>query len=151
MLWKNFLEYFKFPKIAITLLLTVSIFSILQLAQNNAWVVVVLTVPISLISVYYNFKIFPHKIEIKPVQGKSFMILEYLDSINSYTGRIVQLPFIAIYYTTFSNLKNSNTVLEELAISLVLSSLSVLLYGYFFFLPAKIREYFLSNYSEFAQ
>jgi hypothetical protein len=149
MLWQNFLEYFRLPKIAITLIIMVSVFSVLRMTENNSLAIIILTVPISLVSIYYTFILFPKKIKVKTTHNKSFMILEYLESISKITGSIVQLPLFAILFSDV--FKYTNTISEEILISVIISMLAVFLYGYFFFLPKKIRKYFMSYYSEFAQ
>jgi hypothetical protein len=149
MLWQNFLEYFRLPKIAVTFIIMVSVFSVLRVTENNSLAIIILTIPFSLVSLYYAFILFPKKIKVKTTHNKSFMILKYLESKSTLTGSIIQLPLFAI---TFSRVfKYTNTISEEILISAIISILTVFLYGYFFFLPKKIRMYFMLHYSEFAQ
>ncbi len=151
MLWQNFIEYFRFPKIAITVLLFIMLFSLLQIADNNSLLIILLTVPLSLASIYYNFVLFPKKIEIKSIREKSFLILRYLESINNQAGKLTFLPITVPLITMGWHLKYTNTLYLEVLIAAVLSLFAVLMYGYFFFLPKKIKEHFMLNYSEFAQ
>ncbi len=151
MLWQNFIEYFRFPKIAVTVLLFIMLFSLLQIADNNSLLIILLTVPLSLASIYYNFVLFPERIEIKPIREKSFLILRYLESINNQAGKLTFLPLTVPLITMGWHLKYTNTLYLEVLIAAVLSLFAVLMYGYFFFLPKKIKEHFMLNYSEFAQ
>lgn len=150
-LLQNFIEYFRLPKIAITALLFIMLFSLLQMVDNNSLVIILLSVPISLVSIYYNFVLFPKNIEIKPTRGKSFLILKYLESINIQAGKLTFLPLIVPIITMGWHLKYTNALYLEVLIAAILSSFAVLMYGYYFFLPKKIKEYFMLNYSEFAQ
>lgn len=149
-LWRYFLEYFRLPKILITLILFSAIFTVLRLVQNNFQVIFLMTIPISFSTIYYYFFYFPKKIDINPADNKTFVLLDYLKNINAKVGSLVQAPFLVYMFSFGTHLRYSNAVWEELIISAIFALLLVLSYGHFFFLPQKIREYFFKNYSEYA-
>jgi len=150
-LWRYFLEFFKLPKIIVSVVLTLFIFVLLQSVNNNTWVIIIYCVPFSIASIYYNFVLFPKKIEIKTAEGKSFLTLNYLENINRSTGSIVQLPLIVMLFSSSLHLQYTNMFFAEILISIILSILTVLMYGYFFFLPKKIKEHFMANFAEFVK
>lgn len=150
-LWQYFLEYFKLPKILITVALSLVILALLQLTERNAWIIALYFVPLSLFSLYYNFKIFPKKVDINPVDGKSFMILNYLKNIGNRTGSLVMLPPYILFFSGPYKLNYTNQLYQEIIISIFMALLTIFLYGYFFYLPQKVREHFFSNYPEYAQ
>ncbi len=145
-LWNYFLRYFKWPKLFSTIALFLSIFTLLRITPNNHWVILTIAVSLSVFSIYYHYFVFPQKLDIIPPQQKQFEILDYLKNINAKMGSVVQLPFVAMLFSKHMILQYSNVIWKEATISLVFSILIVLLYGYFFFLPNKIREYFYKNY-----
>lgn len=150
-LWKYFLEYFKLPKILITLVLSLFILTLLQLTDRNTWIIALYFVPLSIVSLYYHFKIFPEKIDIQPVEEKTFMVLNYLQEFGKKAGSLVMLPPYILAFSEPYRINYANHLSQEIIISTFMALLSVFLYGYFFYLPQKIREYFLNNYSEFTQ
>ncbi len=149
-LWHYIVEYFKLPKILITFAITMCLFLLFQLTNNNKLIITVYCIPISIISLFYNFKYFPQKIDINPPGGKSFMIVNYLKELGARTGRLVFFPFWIMLFGTTYGLNNTNSLPLELGIAFILSLFTVFLYGYFFFLPKKIKEYFLEHFAEFA-
>ena len=150
-LWKYFLQYFRWPKLIITVALFFSVFTLLRITTNNHWVIMAIAVFISGFSIYYHYFVFPRKLDIIPPSQKQFEILDYLKNINAKMGSVVQLPFLAMILSKNMVLQHSNVIWKEAIISLIFSILIVLLYGHFFFLPQKIREYFYTNYSEIAR
>lgn len=150
-LWNYFLQYFKWPKLIITSVLFLSILTLLRITPNNHWVIMVIAVSLSVFSIYYHFFVFPKKLDIIPPLQKQFEILDYLKNINAKMGSVVQLPFLVLMFSNNLILQHSNLIWKEVIITLVFSLLIVLLYGYFFFLPKKIREYFYKNYFEIAK
>lgn len=150
-LWHYILEYFKLPKILITFAITMCLFLLFQLTDNNKLVITIYCIPISIITLFYNFKYFPQKLDINPLEGKSFMIINYLKELGTRTSILVFYPFWIVLFGTTYGLNYTNTFPLELGISFTLSLFTVFLYGYFFVLPEKIREYFFANYSEYAQ
>lgn len=150
-LWKYFLQYFRWPKLVITVALFLSIFTLLRITPNNHLVIMAIAGSISVFSIYYHYFVFPRKLDIIPPAQKQFEILDYLKNINAKMGSVVQLPFLALLFSKHLVLQHSNVIWKEATISLIFSILIVLLYGHFFFLPQKIREYFYKNYLEIAK
>jgi len=147
-LWRYFLEYFKLPKIILTAVLFLLIYTILRLVSNNIIVLYFITIPAALFSLYYHYYIFPRKIEIHTTSNKSFILLDYLNNINKRIGIFAQLPYWVMIFSNEPSFRYSNTWWKEVTISALLACLVVLFYGHFFFLPDKIRAYFFRNYLE---
>lgn len=150
-LWSYFLLYFKWPKLVITSALFFSFLSLLRIAHNNLWVIMPVAISVSVFSIYYHYFVFPRKLDIIPSDQKQFELLDYLKNINKKIGSIVQLPFFVLLSSKHLMLQFSDLIWKEVIIALVFSMLIVLLYGYFFFLPQKIRKYFNKNYFEFSE
>ncbi len=149
-LWDYFLQYFRWPKLIITSALFLSILTLLRITLNNHWVIMTIAVSISIFSIYYHYFVFPKKLDIIPPAQKQFEILDYLKNINAKIGGIIQLPFWFLTFSKEMNMRSLNTLKMEILISILFSLLLVFLYGHFFFLPQKIREYFYRNYFEIA-
>ncbi len=149
LLWKYFIEYFKLPKILISISLTLFFFITLQLLDKNTVLFFSLAAIFALLALAYNYFYFPNKIEVKPVDGKSFMLLEYLKERSLRVGVFIQLPFWVSLYHNASDY--TNQLAFELGTSVFLALSIVLFYGYFVIMPEKIREYFFTHYREYAQ
>jgi len=150
-LWNYFLQYFRWPKLVVTVALFLSILTLLRITPNNHWVIMAIAVSLSVFSIYYHYFVFPKKLDIIPPAQKQFEILDYLKNVNAKIGGIIQLPFFLIGASKDMNLRSLNTLKIEILISILFSFLLVFLYGHFIFLPQKIREYFYRNYFEIAK
>ncbi len=148
----NFLlEYFRWPKLVITMALFFSVFTALRISPNNFWVLLFLSIPFSVFSMYYHYFIFPKKLDIQPAEGKTFVLIDYLKNINAKIGSFIQLPFLILMFANGTKLRYSNILWQEAAMSAFFAVLAVFFYGHFFFLPKKIGEYFYANYYEISQ
>jgi hypothetical protein len=150
-LFNYLLEYFRWPKLVITVAVFLSIFTLLQFTNNNFRILLFISIPLSLFSIYYHFFIFPKKLDINIAKNKTFELIDYLKNINAKIGGIIQLPFWFLVSSNDAGMRSSNTLKIEILIAFLFSLLLVFLYGHFYFLPQKIREYFYKNYSEFAK
>lgn len=150
-LFNYLLEYFRWPKLVITAAVFLSIFTLLQFTNNNFRILLFISIPVSLYSIYYHFFIFPKKLDINITNNKNFELIDYLKNINARIGSVAQLPFILLIASNDVSSRSSNTIKMEILIAFLFSLLLAFLYGHFFFLPQKIREYFYKNYSEFAK
>jgi hypothetical protein len=150
-LFNYFTQYLKLPKITITFCLAIIFFILLQLLENNSILIILYCIPISVASVYSSFVLFPKKIEINLKKEKSFMILEYLHETNKNVSTLALLPLYGLFFFNLESIRYSNLVWQEIFIALIMAFASILLWGYFFYLPEKIRNYFIKNYPEYAQ
>ena len=147
-LWNYFFEFLKLPKIILTGVFSLSLYTIFQLAPNNTTVLYFITIPAALFSFYYHYYIFPRKIAIHSDGNRTFILLDYLNNVNKKIRFFVQLPYWVLLFSNELSLRNSNIWWKEALISFLLACLVVLFYGYFYYLPDKIRGYFFRNYLE---
>jgi hypothetical protein len=145
-----FIEFYRIPKIIITVLLALGLFVLLQVSSNNMWVVMPFCIFFSVAGLIYYYKIFPEKFDVTE-DGKTYMIIAYLKNINARAGSIAQLPFLGLLFSNAFNLRYSNNFWTEMVISILLSCFAILLYAYFIYLPTRLKNYFESNYIQFAE
>lgn len=150
-LFNYFKQYFKLPKIVITVCLALVFFTVLQVLNNNSILIISYCIPISVAAVYSSYFLFPKRIKIKPTPKKSFMILEYLNETNKSASTLALFPIYGLFFFNLEPIRYSNLVWQEILIALIMAFASILLWGYFFYLPEKIRDYFMKNYPEYAQ
>jgi hypothetical protein len=79
------------------------------------------------------------------------MILNYLKEIGKRAGSIVMLPPYILFFSGPYKLNYTNHLYQEIIISVIMALITVFIYGYFFYLPQKVREHFFANYPEYAQ
>lgn len=147
-LWRYLLDFFKWPKLVITAAIFLTLFTVLNIAENNYRVLLFMSIPVSVFSLYYHYFLFPKKLDIKAGDHKTFMLLDYMELINKRIGAGVMLPYWIFIFSDGFVLRYSNAIWKEAVISIVLSVIAVLYYGYFFYLPQRIRDYFMKNYSQ---
>ena len=150
LLWKFFLEFYRWPKILMTLAGTMVLFTLLRMVNNIAWIIVPYFVLLVLAGFYYFYFVAPEKLKIKTVPGKKFMLLEYVNQIQMAVVLLSQTPIAAFNISRFLHIHSINQPWVLLLISFFIVCLNIIFYGQFFFVPEKIKEHFKEQFPEFA-
>ena len=150
LLWKYFLEFYRWPKMLMTLAGTMVLFTLLRIVDNIAWVIVPYFGLLVIASLFYFYFVAPKKLKIQTVQGKKFMLLEFVNQIQMTVVLFSQTPIFAYNISRFLHIHSVTQTWALLLISFVFVCLNIILYGQFFFIPEKIKEHFQEQFPEFA-
>jgi len=150
LLWKYFLEFYRWPKMLMTLAGTLVLFTLLRMVNNIAWVIVPYFALLVIASLFYFYFVAPKKLKIQTVQGKKFMLLEYVNQIQMTVVLFSQTPIVAFNISRYLHIHSINQPWVLLLISFLIVCLNIILYGQFFFVPEKIKEHFREQFPEFA-
>lgn len=150
LLWKYFLEFYRWPKMLMTLAGTMVLFTLLRMVNNMVWVFVPYFAILVLAGLYYYFFEAPKQLKIKKVTGKKFMLLEYVNQIQMGVILLSQTPLSMFNISRFVYEYSVNQPWALLLISFLIISLNIILYGQFFYVPEKIKEHFKEQFPEFA-
>lgn len=149
LLWKYLVEFYRWPKMLMTLAFTMVLFTLLKIANNELWVMVPYFSALTLGIIYYYYKKFPKEFKIKTKPGKSFMLLNQLKQVQFAAIFAVQLPIQSINVWNFMQLNVMNTNGGLFILSFLIITLTIALYGEFFYIPKKIKEHFMEQFAEF--
>lgn len=144
LLWQYVADYYKFPKIMVTLSLFLGIYTALLFAENDQWIAGSLLIMFFTFSLFYFFYYFPKHVRIKVPGKHSFLLNEItqkgvVSQTMIFSGGFISMVSHASNYSTTGNLVFSTLV------SLYL----VMLYGDCFFIPKKIHEHFKEQFPQF--
>ena len=151
-LWNYLLEFYCWPKMLLTLALSLGMLLLFQYVNQLHWLFVAYMLVLCGGAAIYDSRL-KTKHKIKIISGKSFLLADQLKQIQSTAMLLCNLPVLA--FVSFNllrsldiSLPNNNFILFAFALLLV-SSL-IVLYGYFFHIPQKIKEHFMDQFPEFA-
>jgi hypothetical protein len=150
LLWKYFLEFYRWPKMLMTLAGTMVLFTLLRIVDNIAWVIVPYFGLLVIACLFYFYFVAPKKLKIQTVPGKKFMLLEYVNQIQMTVVLFSQTPIAAYNISRFLHVHSINQPWVLLLISFLIISLNIILYAQFFYVPEKIKEHFKEQFPEFA-
>jgi hypothetical protein len=150
LLWGYLLDFYHWPKMVMTVAFTMIFFSLLRFTENGFWVMSTYFVAMALLVLVYFYKIFPKYFKVKTKPGKSFLLLQRLKDVQMAGFFIIQFPIQAYNFRRWFDSVLFDNTWVLLAISFFTISLTILLYGNFFYLPQKIREHFMEQFAEFA-
>ncbi len=147
--WQYTLEFYKLPKVILTIALILILFSVYRAVNNFFWVTIVIFVAIIVFDVMYLAWIYPGKHKIKTKNEQSFLIINYLKSRQLGLNLIFQIPLQGIQVLSRNNYSYLNNTTLMFISSLSLVSLSILMYVYFMVIPVKIKEHFTQQFPKF--
>lgn len=152
-LWSYLLEFYRWPKMLLTLALSFGTLLLLQNISEIHWLFVFYAILICSGAVVYDLR-HKQKNKIETTNGTSFLLLNQLKHVQSFTMLLCNLPAVSyLIYTALRSfdisLPNNNLVLFPIA--LLISSSLIVLFGYFFYIPQKIKEHFTQQFPEFVK
>jgi uncharacterized protein YneF (UPF0154 family) len=145
LLWQFVADYYRFPKIIVTIMLTLSIFTALYFSENDQWIIV------SLVALFFGFSLFyglyyrPKYVRLKVKKGYSFLLNEIsIKGLLYKTG----VGFSGVFIHEATHQEHFSTT-GSIIFSLLVSLYIVLLYGDCFFISKKIKEHFKEQFPQF--
>lgn len=149
--WKYTLEFFRLPKILLTILLTIVLFALYRVASNFYAITLSMLVLLILVNLWYVFLLFPRKYKIETVDNKSFVLINYLKGDQLGISILFQIPIQGMGMMKNFNYSYLNQPLITLIASFIIVCFGVLTYVYLFVLPANIRAHFIDQYPQFVK
>ncbi|HDR50533.1 MAG TPA: hypothetical protein ENN90_02775 [Mariniphaga anaerophila] len=142
-------DFYRWPKIILTLLFTLILFTAFRLLPNDYWALGT-TMAVWVVMALYSGKVLK-KHEVNLTEEKRFMLLDFMKEKRFWFFIIINLPnvFINIFGRTLGWHIEMGTLLS-LVVSFALVWFTFLLYLDIFILPKKIKEHFMKQFSEFA-
>jgi hypothetical protein len=144
LLWQFVADYYKFPKVMVTLSLFLGIFTALRFTENDQWIVGSLLIIFITFSLFYLFYYFPKYVRIKVPEKHPFLLNEIAQK-----GVVSQTMMFSGGFNSMVSHASNFTTTGSLVFSALVSLYLVLLYGDCFFISKKIREHFKEQFPQF--
>jgi len=144
LLWRYVADYYKLPKIMITMCLLLGIFLAFQFTENDQWIVGSFLIMFFTFSLFYSLYYFPKYVRIKVPEKHSFLFNEI-----SRKGVISQTLAFSGGFIGLASHASSFSTTGSLIFSALGSLYLVLVFGDCFFIPKKIREHFKEQFPQF--
>ena len=150
LLWKYFIEFYKWPKLLITITFTLGLFILLQITNHTKTVLLVYSGLVLVGFAYYLIRVFPrYKIAGKP--GKFYLLVARQSQIMYFIVILLQIPLLTNNIFKSLDIESINNVFVLTGISFLIVFLTILLYANMFFLSKKIKAHFEEQFPEFAK
>jgi hypothetical protein len=138
LLWSYFTEFYRWPKLLMTFVLTFALFILFQLVENS---LVIFYAYFSALIVFVVVYFFTWNRRFKLETKKKFLLIDYLNGVlSTLLILIIQIP--NLIFQLVLNIESSTLKIENplilLGISLVLVACGILIYGQMIFIPQKI-------------
>jgi hypothetical protein len=147
LLWKFVADYYRFPKIMVTLLISLSFYTALYFSENDQWIIISLVVLFFGFTTFYNFYYRRTHLQLKIKDGYRFLLSEISIKGVLYYTIISCGPAFIMKASHESHFSTVGSILFSAFMSFYL----VMLYGDCFFIPKKIQEHFSEQYPQFIQ
>ncbi|MEZ7498379.1 hypothetical protein QO200_06470 [Flavobacterium sp. Arc3] len=148
LVWQHFKDFFGVPKIVLTILTTLVLFSILKISHYSEWIYMGLFIILIVFSVYEIFKS-KKKQKQKLQSGQKRWLFEEI--INQYGGFLVLISFpinlfSRIFYHSEKYIGNDYWIL---GLSFFFALLAIVIFIIFKVIPSKAEDYLLATYPEY--
>lgn len=150
LLWKFFIEFYKWPKLLITITFTLGLLILLQISNHTKTVLLIYSGLVLIGFAYYLFLIFP-KFKIANKPGKLFLLVARQSQIMYFVVILLQIPILTNNIFKWLDFEYINNIFVLAGISFLMVFLTILLYANTFFLSKKISEHFKEQFPEFAK
>jgi len=150
LLWKYLLDYFRWPRIIVTLVFTLVLSTILKMTENDLWIIAPYFGISTVFVIYYYYKIFPRRFKIAKINDKKFLLLEQFKRVQYTSIFFVQIPVQIINFRNILNISFLQNDIGVAVISFIIILLSIAMLGELFYVPEKIKEHFREKFPEFA-
>jgi hypothetical protein len=150
LLWDYFTEFYRWPKVLMTFVLTFALFILFQMVENSMLIFYAYFSALFIFVVIYFFSWYRRfKVKTK----KKFLLIDYLHGVlSTLLILIIQIPnliFQLVLNVETGIVKIENTVIL-FSISFVMVACGILIYGQMIFIPQKIKQHFFETFPEFA-
>jgi hypothetical protein len=150
LLWKYFIEFYKWPKLLITIVFTLGLLLIFQFTNHTKNVLLVYSGLVLTFFMYYLILIFP-KFRIANKTGKLFLLVAKQSQNMYLIVFLLQIPILTNNVFKWLDIESVNNIFVLFGISFLMVFLTILLYANTFFLSKKISEHFKEQFPEFAK
>lgn len=150
LLWQYFVEFYRWPKMLMTLAMTLALFTVVKLVDNIAWVLAPYFALLVILGFLYLILISPKNLKIKGIGNQKFMLIESMKSIQLAVIFLSQLPisfFNILREFEYYQIKQSWFLF---LISLFIISFNIIVWGYLIYIPQKVKQHFVEQFPEFA-
>jgi hypothetical protein len=153
-LWQYIGEFFKLPKIILTIIIILFLFGIFRRSENNLDTFLLLLFPYLIFLAVIQF-MNKKKYQISLVPGKSFLLNDHLKRIKSRFDVSFQLPtFVLIFYVEYlqrTNTYQAHNAYIELLIAFLVAFFSIFLVAMSIYVPKRIKEDFTYDFPQFVK
>ena len=149
LLIKYSLDYFRLPKLILTLAFTLIFFTAIRLIHNPFWIIIPYFFILAGLIIYYMYWLYPKHYKIKVTEGMSFMVLDYLKEKQFVTAIVLQIPMQSITISNSMDYHLLSHTVPAFAISFLLVFMTIFLYISLFILPLKIGNHLKEQFPQF--
>lgn len=147
MLWSYVVQFFKLPKIILTIALSALLFLLFRSTEKDYIVIVFYLLSIVAFMILYFVHIYPMHLKIKPKENKKLLIVK---ALNKMQAEITSAP-IALFNLAFlfnENVPRTFNLWIELAIAIFISISVIVIVAFLVYLPKKIKQHFEEQFSQ---
>jgi len=153
--WQYISEFYRLPKIIMTIAISLTIYSIIRMSGDITLLsLIFLAIYAMLLLIYFLF-FYKHKSRIELTTGKSFLQIEYLNSIRGTLMSVGFLPINLLVLNSFVirefHLSLTGISLLELLTSFLITFFAYSMVAMFSYIPKRVKEDFIRQFPQFVK
>ncbi len=150
LMWRYVGQYYKLPKIILTIALSFLLFMVFRSTQKDASIILVYFAGIFLFHIAYYAYFFPKYYKIKPVSGKKFLVSNILKNMQAELYSLPLLLFNLSMFLRYHINHEFNFWIEIISSALMIGSL-FMFFAFYIYTPGKIKKHFEEQFPQFVK
>ncbi len=148
MIWQYVGQFYKLPKIILTIVLSFLIFILFRSTEKDSLLVFIFIASVIVFELIFYIYIYPKYYSIRKLTKKKFIMANIFRNVQ---GGFIIMPVVIFNLFGFlgDNSSLSFPVWLELLASILLVLFSILIISFSFYIPKKIREHFKEQFPQF--
>ena len=147
-------EFFRLPKVILTLIVIFSIIATSHSLMDYRFIFYSF-IAFNILTILVYMDLFPDKFRVGMIQGKQFLISEYLESIKRRIFQIGQIPILVHSIMLMFNQRYWKQIITNKYLlsfeAVFLTILCILFVGLFFYIPNRVKEDFTREFPQFVK
>lgn len=153
--WQYIGEFYRLPKIIMTIAISLTIYSIIRMSGDITLLSLIFLGIYALSLLIYFLFFYKHKSRIELTTGKSFLQIEYLNSIRGTLMSVGFLPINLLVLNSFVirefHLSLTGISLLELLTSFLITFFAYSMVAMFSYIPKRVKEDFTREFPQFVK
>lgn len=150
MLWQYVGQFYKFPKIILTIALSFLVFILFCSTGKDSLIVFIYIALVIVFELLFYIYIYPKYYSIRKISKKKFVMANIFRNVH---GGFILMPILVFNLFGFlgDNKSFSFPIWLELLASILLVTFTFLIISFSFYIPKKIREHFKEQFPQFVK
>ena len=152
-LWNYLLEFYRWPKMLLTLALTLTVVFLFNIVHQLHWLFAIYILALVCGNLVYHLR-YKSINKANPISDKSFLLLNQLKHVQYFAMFLCYLPILAnlpFQLLEEQNISMPTNFIVLFTVAFIIVSSTIVMFAYLVYIPQKIKQHFTQQFPEFVK